>query len=192
MKLRLASVAALAFAVTSFGSLVQAAPLKYDVDAVHSTVIFRLQHMGAGYSYGRFNGIEGSVTWDAANPAASSVNLKVAAASVDTGNVDRDKHLRSPDFFDVAKFPDITFTSTSVKATGTTLEIAGKLSLHGVTKDVTVAMEKTGEGKGRAGESLIGFEGVLQIKRSEYGMNYGPGALGDDVRLIIAIEAMRK
>jgi len=192
MKLRLASVAALAFAVTSFGSLAQAEPQKYEIDAVHSTVIFRIQHMGAGYTYGRFNGIEGSVTWDAANPAASSVNLKVAAASVDTANKDRDNHLRSPDFFDVAKYPDITFTSTSVKATGTTLEIAGKLSLHGVTKDVSVAMEKTGEGKGRAGEALVGFEGVLQIKRSEYGMTYGPGALGDDVRLTIAIEAMRK
>jgi len=192
MKLRLASVAALAFAVTSFGSLAQAEPQKYEIDAVHSTVIFRIQHMGAGYTYGRFNGIEGSVTWDAANPAASSVNLKVAAASVDPANKDRDNHLRSPDFFDVAKYPDITFTSTSVKATGTTLEIAGKLSLHGVTKDVSVAMEKTGEGKGRAGEALVGFEGVLQIKRSEYGMTYGPGALGDDVRLTIAIEAMRK
>ena len=136
--------------------------------------------------------IEGSVTWDAANPSASSVSIKVATASVDTGNKDRDNHLRSPDIFDAAKYPEITFSSTSVKATGTTLEIAGKLSLHGVTKDVTVTMEKTGEGKGRNGEALIGFEGVLQIKRSDYGMTYGAGALGDDVRLTIAIEAMRK
>lgn len=192
MKFRLASLAALAAAVVSFGSLAQAAPQKFDVDAVHSTVIFRIQHMGAGYTYGRFNGIEGSVTWDAANPSASSVSIKVATASVDTGNADRDNHLRSPDFFDAAKFPEITFSSTSVKATGTTLEVAGKLSLHGVTKDVTVTMEKTGEGKGRNGEALIGFEGVLQIKRTDYGMTYGAGALGDDVRLTIAVEAMRK
>ncbi len=192
MKFRLASFAALAAAVASFGSLAQAEPQKFDVDAVHSAVIFRIQHMGAGYSYGRFNGIEGSVTWDAANPSASSVSIKVATASVDTGNKDRDNHLRSPDIFDAAKYPEITFSSTSVKATGTTLEIAGKLSLHGVTKDVTVTMEKTGEGKGRNGETLVGFEGVLQIKRSDYGMTYGAGALGDDVRLTIAIEAMRK
>ncbi|MFO0932802.1 MAG: YceI family protein [Planctomycetota bacterium] len=192
MKFRLASFAALAAAVASFGSLAQAEPQKFDVDAVHSAVIFRIQHMGAGYTYGRFNGISGSVTWDAANPSASSVSIKVATASVDTGNKDRDNHLRSPDFFDAAKFPEITFSSTSVKASGTTLEVAGKLSLHGVTKDVTVTMEKTGEGKGREGEALVGFEGVLQIKRTDYGMTYGAGALGDDVRLTIAIEAMRK
>jgi polyisoprenoid-binding protein YceI len=192
MQFRLASFAALALAVASFGSSAQAEPQKFEIDAVHSAVIFRIQHMGAGYTYGRFNGIEGSVTWDAANPSASAVAIKIATASVDTANKDRDNHLRSPDFFDATKFPEITFSSTSVKATGTTLEIAGKLSLHGVTKDVTVTMEKTGEGKGRNGESLIGFEGVFQIKRSDYGINYGPGALGDDVRLTVAIEAMRK
>lgn len=193
MKLRLLSFATAALAVASLGAVASAEPVKYEIDAVHSAVIFRIQHMGAGYTYGRFNGIEGSVTWDAANPSASSVMVKVAAASIDTGNKDRDNHLRSPDFFDAAKFPDITFTSTAVKANGTTLEVAGKLSLHGVTKDVTVTMEKTGEGKGRSGEALVGFEGVLQVKRSDYGMSYGVGGpLGDDVRLTIAIEAMKK
>lgn len=193
MRSILSSLSVVALTVGAVASTASAAPVKYDVDAVHSAVLFRIQHLGAGYTYGRFNGIEGSVTFDAANPAASSVSLKIAAASVDTGNTDRDNHLRSPDFFDVAKFPHITFTSTSVKAAGENqFEVSGKLSLHGVTKDVTVTMEKTGEGKGRQGEALIGFEGVFTIKRSEYGMNYGPGALGDDVRVIVSIEGMKK
>lgn len=192
MKLRFASVAAVVLAV-SFGSLAQAAPVTYQIDAVHSAVIFRIQHLGAGYTYGRFNGISGTVTYDAAAPAASSVKVSIDAASVDSGNKGRDDHLRGPDFFDAAKFPTITFESTAVKKSGeTALEVTGKLSLHGVTKDVTVVMEKTGEGKGREGEALIGFEGVFSVKRSEYGITYGPGALGEDVRLTIAIEAMKK
>jgi len=165
----------------------------FDVDAVHSTLLFRVKHMNASYAYGRFNSMSGKVAYDAAKPEASSVEFKVAAASVDTANADRDNHLRGPDFFECAKYPDITFKSTSVKKTGDNrMDVTGDLSLHGVTKPVTASMEMTGTSKGREGESLIGFEGTFTIKRTDFGMDKALGGIGDEVRLTVSIEANHK
>ncbi len=164
----------------------------YDIDASHSAVIFRIQHMKAGYQYGRFNDFSGTVAFDEANVGASSVKVEVKTTSVDTHNEKRDDHLRNPDFLDCAQFPTMTFSSTSVKAAGTDYEVAGNLTLHGVTKPVTVKMTKTGAAADPWGGYRMGFEGTLTIKRTDYGMDKKLEGAGDEIRLILAFECVKK
>lgn len=165
----------------------------YDVDAVHSSVVFRIKHLNVAYFYGRFNEIEGTFTLDDADPTRSRFDLQVKVASVDTANADRDKHLKSADFFDLEQFPLITFKSRSVKKVGeTTLEVAGDLTLHGVTKPLTVKIERTGSATGMRGEFRGGWETVFEIKRSDFGMTKLIGPVGDEVRLLIGVEGIRQ
>jgi polyisoprenoid-binding protein YceI len=170
-----------------------AAPETYEVDAVHSTVLFRIQHAKAGNQYGRFNDMSGTFTLDDANPSAASVKLEVKAGSIDTANAKRDDHLRGPDFFNVAQFPTITFVSTAVAKAGEhAFDVTGDLTLHGVKKSVTVRMEKVGAAKDPWGNFRAGFEGVLTIKRSDFDMKNMLEVVSDEVRLILAFEGIRK
>src|SRR5690606_30561645 len=107
-----------------------------------------------------------------------------------SGNTKRDEHLRSPDFFSVKEYPEITFKSTSLKRTGEgAYEAAGTLTLRGQSKPLTVTLQQTGQGEGRGGVGVIGLEGRFTIKRSEFGMEYGLGrGLSDDVELVVAIQ----
>jgi len=167
----------------------------YQIDSVHSMVIFRAKHKGVSYNYGRFNEFTGEIMIDETDMSKSSVAFEVKTASVDTGNEKRDQHLRSPDFFNAKQFPVITFKSTKISMKeGETdmLEVTGALELHGVKKSATVDVEITGRSKGQQGESLIGFEAVFTIKRSEFGMNYGMGAVSDDIRITVSVEAVHK
>ena len=118
MKLGLVSLAVAALFASLAVVPAQAAVETFDIDAVPSTVLFRVKHMNTSWAYGRFNGISGKVAYDAAAPEASSIEIKVDAATVDTADAKRDAHLKAPDLFDVAKFPTITFTSTAVKKAG--------------------------------------------------------------------------
>ncbi len=168
----------------------------YEVDTAHSMILFRAKHNGVTYNYGRFNEFTGMIamgSMDAGGHAEGyMVEFEVKAASVDTGNEKRDQHLRSSDFFSAKQFPVITFKSTKVKAKEgkeDVLEVTGDLELHGVKKSITVDVEITGRATGRDGESLIGFESIFTIKRSEFGMTYGIGAVSDEIRLIVSIEA---
>jgi len=186
-------VAASVAVVLSLGvSSASAAADTYDIDASHSAVIFRIQHMKAGYQYGRFNDFSGTIVFDEANLAGSSVKVEVKTTSVDTNNVKRDDHLRNPDFLDCAQFPTMTFASTAVKAAGTGYEVAGNLTLHGVTKPVTVVMTKTGAAADPWGGFRIGFEGVLTVKRTDYGMDKKLDGAGDEIRMILAFEGVKK
>jgi polyisoprenoid-binding protein YceI len=174
------------------GRPAHAAPEAYQVDPVHSAILFRTKHLNVSHVYGRFDQFSGTITIDEANPAASSVRIEVDAKSLNTGNPKRDDHLRSPDFFGVVQFPKITFASTAVKKDGDVYEVTGDLALHGVTKSVTVKMQQLGKGPGmKPGTTLVGFEGVLEIKRSDYGMNFMLNGVSDDVRLTLAFEAGR-
>lgn len=165
----------------------------YEVDASHSMIIFRAKHMGVSYNYGRFNEFSGNLAVDETDAANSMIELEVKAASVDTGNEKRDQHLRSPDFFNAKQFPVITFKSTEVKKVDEdTLEVTGDLGLHGVKKSVTVEVAITGKGKNQQGTALIGFETTFTIKRSEFGMDYGLGAVSDDIRITVSVEGMKK
>ena len=176
------------------GQLAEAADT-YELDTAHSMILFRAKHNGISYNYGRFNEFSGKLMIDETDISKSMVEFEVKTASVDTANQKRDQHLRSPDFFSAKQFPVITFKSTKVsmkEGAEDMLEITGDLELLGVKKSITVDVAITGKGKGRQGESLIGFESVFTIKRSEFGMTYGAGAVSDDIRLIVTIEAIGK
>lgn len=178
-------------------ALASAAPAVYKVDPDHSGVGFTVRHFVSNVP-GRFKDFDGVIRYDAQNPAASSVSFTVQAASIDTDNGDRDDHLRGPEFFDAARFPTLTFSSTSVKAVDAdTLEVTGDLTIRGVTKTVTVPVELLGAVKGPSGEKA-GFESIFKLDRKEYGINWnrmldtGGAVLGDEVKITIAIEADRQ
>lgn len=163
----------------------------YEIDPVHSFISFKISHLKISMVHGRFNAPTGKLVVDT-DAAKSTLNVEVPAENVDTGVAKRDEHLKSPDFFDVKKFPKISFESTSLKATATGYELTGKLTLHGVTKPITVVLTKSGEGKDPWGGFRVGFESTFNVKRSDFGMNFMPGAVGDDVALTFAFEAIKK
>ena len=165
----------------------------YEIDSIHSQVIFRLKHFGVSYQYGRFNKVSGSLTIDGADPKNSRASVEIAAASVFTADMKRDKHLKGPDFFDVKQFPSITFTSTKVAPAGQgSYQVTGDLAMRGVTRTVTLELDHIGSGKDPYGGYRSGFEGTFSIKRSDFGMNFMLQGIGDEVRLTVAIEAVRK
>lgn len=190
MNLRI-SLAALAL----FGalSLPANAADTYTLDPAHSTVTFRIKHLNVSYFYGRFNDISGAMIVDEADPSKSSVELSIKADSVYTNNEKRDQHLKSPDFFNTAQFPALSFKSTSVAKKGeTTYAVTGDLSVHGVTKSITVDFERTGTGKDPWGNTRTGAEAIFTIKRSDYGMTFMPDGLGEEVKLMVSLEGTKK
>lgn len=163
----------------------------WSVDTTHSSALFKVKHNGVSWFFGRFNGITGEISYDAAKPADSSVLIKVDTKSVDTKTKGLDDHLKSPDFFDAAQFPELIFESKSVKAgkEKDTLSVTGDLTLHGVTKEITVPVEVVGVGEGRSGP-VAGFFTSFEIDRTEYGMSYGaPGGVGAKVTITLSVEA---
>jgi polyisoprenoid-binding protein YceI len=164
-------------------------------DTIHSFVLFKIKHNGTGWAYGRFNDFTVSVGMNDAGTEITSVAFDVKTESVDTGQPARDKHLKSPDFFNAKQFPDVTFKSTSVKAVNAdAAEVTGDLTLHGVTKPVVATVSKVGTGKGMKGEDLVGLESTFTIKRTDFGMSnmVGVPGVGDDVTLTVAVEAAKK
>ena len=164
----------------------------FKVDSVHSFVMFSVQHLGIANTYGRFNDITGTVVFDKDNPAKSSVEVSVPIESLDTHNSIRDRSLKSPDFLNAKQFPTMTFKSTKVEGSGDTLEVSGDLTIRGVTKPLTVDFKKGGEGKGVFGEMRGGGETRFTIKRSDFGMNFQQGAVGDEVSIILSLEGVKK
>jgi polyisoprenoid-binding protein YceI len=165
----------------------------YSVDPVHTAALFKVKHLGVSYTYGRFNEIAGTIVFDAANPAASKVDITIQAASVDTDNQKRDAHLANPDFFDAKQFPVLGFVSSSFKKLDdTTFEVAGNFTMHGVTKPLTLTVKKIGEGKDPWGGYRIGFESTFTIKRSDFGMTKMLEAVGDEVTITFATEGIKK
>ncbi len=166
----------------------------HTIDAVHSSVLFKIRHMGASNAYGRFNGVTGKIVVDDKDPKKSSVEVTIKTESVDTGNEGRDKHLKGPDFLSAKQFPTISFKGTEVKVLADGhLEVAGQLTLHGVTKDLKVKVEKVGTGKGMKPDSkLTGFETKFTIKRSDFDMKFMLPGIGDEVELTISVECETK
>ncbi|HKV10192.1 MAG TPA: YceI family protein [Thermoanaerobaculia bacterium] len=169
----------------------------YNVDPSHSEVSFQVRHM-VSQVRGRFNDFKGTVNLDPANLAKSSVEFRVKAESIDTGLADRDKHLRAADFFDVEKYPEITFKSTSIKSTGKdTYAVTGDFTMRGVTKKITLPVTFLGSAKDPWGNQRAGFETSTTLNRKEYGMNWntaldnGGVILGDDVKIAINLEAIK-
>jgi len=173
--------------------IASAAPVVYKVDADHSGVGFSIRHFVSRVS-GRFRDFDGVIRFDRENPAASSVEFTVKAASIDTTNNDRDEHLRSKDFFEVSRYPTLTFTSTQVvPKDANTLQVTGNLTMHGVTRPVTFPVELLGTVKTPGGEKA-GFEASFTVNRKEFGIDWnnildsGP-VLGDEVTITIDVEA---
>ena len=166
----------------------------YKIDPVHSSVGFKVRHLFS-YVNGRFTKFDGAFTVDFDQPEKSSVTATIQTASIDTSEPKRDDHLRSPDFFDATKNPTITFKSKSVKSTGKdTGDIVGDLTMHGVTKEVTLHAKFLGKGKGMGGE-ISGWQLTSDpLKRTDYGLNWskaieGTAVVGEDVEITIEIEA---
>jgi polyisoprenoid-binding protein YceI len=165
----------------------------YEIDAVHSEVGFKIRHMMLGRTAGKFTAFTGTVEFDGKNPKAWSTKAVIDANSINTANEKRDGHLKSPDFFDTAKYPTIEFVSTKVvgwkEGKG---KLHGKFTMHGVTKDIVLDLEQIGET-----EKGVGFTARTRIDRRDYGIVYnkvldkGGVALGTDVDITLEIEALK-
>ena len=187
-------------AMVALASGLAASPVLADtfvIDPVHSDASFQVRHFVSNVR-GRFTDFTGTIVGDPAKPEAASVEFTIKAASIDTAQPGRDKHLRSADFFDAEKFPEITFKSTKVTPTGKNkYDIAGALTMHGVTKNVTLPVSYLGT-SGPGKDAKFGFETTTVVNRKDYGiiwnkaMDNGGYMLGDDVTVTINIEAGRK
>ena len=185
--------------VLAFANISQAENFK--VDPAHSGVEFEIRHLFTPVK-GIFKDFSGTFSFDAKKMEASKVDFKIATKSIDTQNAKRDEHLASPDFFDVAKNPDITFKSKSAKTTGPKkMDVTGDLTLHGVTKPVTFNVEFLGEGPGMDGKVVASFKADTSVKRKDFGMSWNKpwdlkdktyeSVLGDDVKIEITVEAQK-
>jgi polyisoprenoid-binding protein YceI len=163
----------------------------YQVDPVHSTVIFRVKHMNTAYFWGRFNEITGTFALDSSDPSQVKLEFQVSAASVDTGNAKRDQHLKGPDFLNAVQFPTISFASKAVEKSGNAYLVTGDMTLHGVTKPITVHLTPTGTGKGPTGAEIGGIEANVTIRQSDFGITKMTGMIGDDVWINISVEGGR-
>ena len=194
---RSALFATLSVAVIVAIALLSAAPVetavtRYKIDKGHSAMNWKIKHMGVSYTYGRFNDFNGTFAIDDANLKAAKVEIDISAESIDSNDEGRDEHLRSKDYFNVEKFPSITFESTKVtKAEEKTYRVAGNFTLLGVTKQVVLRMTKIGEGKDFRGNYRMGFDGQVVIKRSQFGMTAMLKGIGDDVYITLGVEGIR-
>ncbi len=169
----------------------------YLVDKSHASLIFGVSHFGYSYTYGRFSFDERSnFVWDKANPAASKFQLVIPVASIDSDDKKRDDHLRGADFFNAKQFPQILFQSTSVRSAqqnnpeGNKYDVVGNLTMHGVTKEVTLPVTKMGEGLGPYGKYRLGFSCQATIKRSDFGMTNMIPNIGDEIALTVSFEGI--
>lgn len=163
----------------------------YGVDGGHSSVVFRVSHLGASNFYGRFNKIDGNFTYDAEHPEKSNFEISIDPDSVDTNNERRDGHLKSPDFLNVKQFPELKFKSKSLKKSGDKWELLGDLTLHGVTKEIKAEFDWVGTAEMR-GTMKGGFDAIFTVKRSDFGIDYMPDGLGDEIKIMVGIEGNKK
>jgi polyisoprenoid-binding protein YceI len=178
-------------------ALALAAPATWNVDASHSQVGFAVRHLVISNVRGEFKTYQGKISLDDADPARSSVEATIDVNSIDTKVADRDAHLKSADFFDVANHPNMTFKSTKVARAGKDrLKVTGDLTLRGVTKPVVLDVTTTPEVKGMGGEVRRGFAATTKISRKAYGLTWnkvveaGP-AVGDEVTIALELEAVK-
>lgn len=161
----------------------------WDIDAIHSEIAFTLRHMGVGRSRGRFDTFSGQVV-TAEDPLQSSVTAEIDAASINTGQADRDAHVRSADFLDVDNHPKATFRSTGIRQDGEDFLIDGEFTLHGTTQPVTLKTELGGITDDGQGGKLLGLSAETTLNRTDFGVGPKGGAmLGEQVKITLDIEA---
>ena len=193
---RLLAVLALA-TLPALDAAASAAPLTYTVDKSHSNVDFQIRHFVTRVR-GHFSEFSGSIVKDDETPANCSVVFEIQAASIDTGNEKRDTHLRSADFFDAATFPALKFASNGIeKLPDGTYRVTGNLTMHGVTRAVTLPVTFAGEMADERGRFHAGFSTAITLDRKDFGINWnrvldnGGAMLGDEVEVHIDLEAVR-
>ncbi|MFP1130846.1 YceI family protein [Asticcacaulis sp. W401b] len=170
-----------------------AAPETYALEATHTEVVFSWTHFGFSKPTAKFMNAVGTLVLDEAAPANSSVEVSFAIDGLNTGVAALDEHLKKPDFFDAAKYPTATFKSTKVDVTGKdTANVTGNLTIHGVTKPVTLAVKLNKIGANMKGVKTAGFSATGQIKRSDFGMGAYVPAVSDEIDLVITAEANKK
>lgn len=199
MKMSTVSAAAFTFALTAAGGLAAAQPSHdpahvqagtYAVEPRHTRIVFSVLHMGFTDYYGQFNGASGKLDLDPADPAKSAVTVSIPTDSVDASNTVLSGELKSPQWFDAAKYPAITFTSTKVTVTGSdTADVAGDLTFHGVTRPVVLhAKFNAGGVHPMTKKYTVGFNATAHLKRSDFGQTTYVPMIGDDVDLMISAE----
>jgi polyisoprenoid-binding protein YceI len=195
--MRLAGVIGFAAAsVASFAAVTAEAADKFVIDPVHTNILFIADHLGYSRMIGQFQEFSGEFTFDGQTVENSAVSVTIRTASVDTDDQARDDHLRSPDFFNAAEFPEMSFASTAIERTGDkTGKITGDLTLLGVTKPVT--LEVTFNQKAPhplpqySGVEVAGFSATTTIKRSDFGMSTFVPAIGDEIEIILEVEGQQ-
>ncbi|MGD8926726.1 MAG: YceI family protein [Thioalkalispiraceae bacterium] len=178
---------------TSFTTNLYAADYVIDSKKAHAFIQFKIKHLGYSWLLGRFNTFDGEFTYDDKNPNSASIVVNIDPASIDTNQAERDKHLRSKDFLDVDNYPTAKFVSTSYqeKANGKA-DLKGNLTLHGVTRPITIEVEQIGHGPDPWGGYRRGFAGTTSFALKDFGINYDLGPASREVQLFLSVEGIRK
>lgn len=169
----------------------------WKLDTAHSAVEFSVRHMMITTVRGRFTEVSGTLEFDEADPTGGRAEITINAASIDTREAQRDAHLRSADFFDVERFPTLTFRSTRVEGTPQEFTLTGELTLHGVTRPVALRVTHEGRGKDPWGGERLGYSATTTIKRSDFGLTWnaaletGGFLVGDDVKIALEIQLVK-
>ncbi|MEJ2321776.1 MAG: YceI family protein [Gammaproteobacteria bacterium] len=170
-----------------------AASYTIDTEGMHAFIHFSIPHLGYSNLIGRFNDFSGSFDYDPENPNASKIEVNIDTASIDSNHAERDKHLRDEDFLYVSKYPKATFVSTSYVADGPDSgTLTGNLTLRGVTRPVTIKVEKIGEGPDPWGGYRVGFTGTTTIALADFGITKFLGKKSTEVKMILDIEGVRQ
>ncbi|CAG0907228.1 unnamed protein product [Cyprideis torosa] len=193
MKLKTLMNTAMVMAMTTLPLSAMADTYKIDTEGAHAFVQFRVQHLGYSWLYGRFNDFGGEFSYDEKDPSKASVKVDIDTGSVDSNHAERDKHLRSDDFLDVEKFPKASFASTSYEENADgTATLIGELTLHGVTKPVTLAVSKVGAGADPWGGYRRGFQANTTFALADFGIKKNLGPASANVEMILSVEGIRQ
>jgi polyisoprenoid-binding protein YceI len=165
---------------------------RYSIDNAHTSVVFAISHFGLSYTYGRFNEVEGEFGLTGAELSKAGFSFTIKAASIDTNNAERDKHLRSPDFFDTQQFPEIKFVTKSFTKVDGVYQVVGEMTMLGKTRPLTMPVRLVGIGKGPFGKQRAGYFTKFTIKRSDFGMDKMAGQIGDNISVTFSFEGIKQ
>jgi polyisoprenoid-binding protein YceI len=182
----------------STANATQTATTTWKLDPAHSAAEFKVKHMMIANVKGQFSALRGTIVLDEADLARSSVEASIDAASITTGNADRDAHLKSADFFDVEKFPELTFRSTAITRHGDELKVEGNLTIHGVTRSVAFSVDGPSEpARDPWGNTRIGLTATTKINRKDFGLTWnstletGGVLVGEEVAITLEVQAIK-
>ncbi|WP_153556515.1 YceI family protein [Roseimaritima sediminicola] len=168
-----------------------AAPGQYAIDNAHTSVTFKIQHLGIAWVHGRFNDVAGEFAVDE-DGKMTEIQMTIQVASIDTKIDKRDEHLRSPDFFDAEKYPEMVFRSTSIEPTNNGLQVTGKVTLHGQTRPLAFELRGGRAAEYPEGTQRTGYTAAFTLKRSDFGMKTMLGPVGDRVHAEVSFEGIKQ